>query len=212
MSLSAAHASARTCHFIAHARAPDVCYAACSLHSPRSTFVSLPLRVGSISALGNGGAPKLRRSAQGGVAALRTRASCLGDGASTCARCSARAPRIEAAQCDELSDSDALLLLQLMRHDAAFSGRARPHAARGRATPASRLLIRPRTSNLWNTDRRSALLCGGCDTFACANPERLDITLILQYMYFPMAIWAKCNGIINGVWPSVCQPLNMMTF
>jgi hypothetical protein len=33
------------------------------------------------------------------------------------AGCRDRAPRIEAAPCDDLSASDALLLLQLMRHN-----------------------------------------------------------------------------------------------
>jgi hypothetical protein len=41
----------------------------------------------------------------------------LSDVASTSPGCHGRAPRIEAARCDELSDSDELLLLQLMRHN-----------------------------------------------------------------------------------------------
>jgi hypothetical protein len=117
MSLSAARADARTCHFIVHARAPSVCYAACSPHSPRSAFVSLPLRVGSISALGNHGAPKLRRSGGVEVVAHRDTTRCSGEKVSTCDGRGGRAPRIEAAQCDDLAAPDAPLLLQLMRHN-----------------------------------------------------------------------------------------------
>jgi hypothetical protein len=84
---------------------------------PRSAFVSLALRLGFISALCKNGAPKLRRLVQGEVAALRAMAWRLSDVASTSPGCHGRAPRIEAARCDELSDSDELLLLQLMRHN-----------------------------------------------------------------------------------------------
>ena len=85
--------------------------------SPEADYGFLPPRVGFDSALGNGGTPKLRRSGCVEVAAHRAKTRCSGVKASTCDGRSGRAPRIEAAQCDELSDSDALLLLQLMRHN-----------------------------------------------------------------------------------------------
>ena len=118
MKLSAPRAELLGGHFIDHGCAPAACYAACSLHSPRSAFVSLALRLGFIAALCKNGAPKLRRSAQGEAAAHRDTARRSSERASTCDGCDGRAPRIEAAQCDELSASDALLLLQLMRHNA----------------------------------------------------------------------------------------------
>ncbi len=79
---------------------------------------SLPPRVGFDSALGNGGSPKLRRSGHIEVAAHRAKASSSSADASTCDGCRDRAPRIEAAPCDELSDSDEPLILKLMRHNA----------------------------------------------------------------------------------------------
>ena len=84
---------------------------------PRSAFVSLAPRVGFIAALCKNGAPKLRRSSHVEEAAHRAKARCSGEKVSTCDDCRGRAPRIEAAPCEELSASDALLLLQLMRHN-----------------------------------------------------------------------------------------------
>ena len=86
--------------------------------SPEADYGFLPPRVGFDSALGNGGTPKLRRSGYLEVAAHRARASCSGEKVPSCVGRGDRAPRIEAAPCDELSASDALLLLQLMRHNA----------------------------------------------------------------------------------------------
>ncbi len=129
MKLSAPRAELLEWHFIDHGCAPAACYAACSLHSPRSAFVSLALRLGFIAALCKNGAPKLRRSAQGEVAAHRATAGCSGGMVSICDSCRGRAPRIEAAPCDELSGSDELLLLQLMRHNVRVE-----RAARGRAS------------------------------------------------------------------------------
>ena len=117
MSLSAARVDARTCHFIVHARAPSVCYAAWSLRPPEAAYGFLPPRIGFDSALGNGGSPKLRRSGYVEVAAHRAEARRSCESISTCDGCGGRAPRIEAAQCDELADSDAPLLLPLMRHN-----------------------------------------------------------------------------------------------
>ena len=141
MKLSAPRGDLLGGHFIDHGCAPAACYAACSLLSPRSAFVSLPLRVGSILALGNGGAPKLRRSAQGEVAAHRDTARCSGEKVSSCDGCRDRAPRIEAAPCDDLSASDALLLLQLMRHNDCDQ---RPRADLHRAPRAQNILPRSR--------------------------------------------------------------------
>ena len=91
----------------------------CSMHTaiPRSGYGSLPPRVGSISALGNGGTPELRRWSHAEVAAHRAKANCSSVVASTCDGCRDRAPRIEAAPRDELSDSDEPLILKLMRHN-----------------------------------------------------------------------------------------------
>ena len=85
--------------------------------SPEADYGFLPRRVGFDSALGNGGTPKLRTSGHVEVAAHRAKASCSSEIASTCDGCRDRAPRIGAALCDELSGSDELLLLQLMRHN-----------------------------------------------------------------------------------------------
>ena len=85
--------------------------------SPEADYGLLPPRIGFDSALGNGGTPKLRTSGHVEVAAHRAKASCSSEVASTCDGCRGRAPRIEAAPCDELSGSDELLLLQLMRHN-----------------------------------------------------------------------------------------------
>jgi hypothetical protein len=84
---------------------------------PEAGYGGLPPRVGSISTLSNCGAPKSRRRGCAEVAAHRARATCSSVAASMCDGCDGRAPRIEAAHCDELSDSDAMLLLQLMRHN-----------------------------------------------------------------------------------------------
>ena len=85
--------------------------------SPEADYGLLPPRIGFDSALGNGGTPKLRTSGHVEVAAHRAKASCSSEVASTCDGCRVRAPRIEAARCDELSDSGDSLLLKLMRHN-----------------------------------------------------------------------------------------------
>ncbi len=84
---------------------------------PEADYGGLPPRVGSISTFGNCRAPKSRRRGCAEVAAHRACAWSASDGASMIAGCRDRAPRIEAAPCDDLSASDALLLLQLMRHN-----------------------------------------------------------------------------------------------
>ncbi|MCZ2153185.1 MAG: hypothetical protein LC114_04670 [Bryobacterales bacterium] len=84
---------------------------------PEADYGCWPPRVGFISAPGNGRAPKLRHEAYVEVAAHRAKASCSGEKVPSCVGRGDRAPRIEAAPCDELSASDALLLLQLMRHN-----------------------------------------------------------------------------------------------
>jgi hypothetical protein len=117
MKLSAPRAELLEWHFIDHGCAPAACYAACSLHSPRSDCGSLPLRLGLSSALGNCATPKLRRSGYVEVAAHRAKARCSGEKVSSCDGHSGRAPRIEAARYDELADSADSLLLKLMRHN-----------------------------------------------------------------------------------------------
>ena len=84
---------------------------------PEADYGCWPPRVGFISAPGNGRAPKLRHEAYVEVAAHRAKASCSGEKVPSCVGRGDRAPRIEAAPCDDLSASDAPLLLQLMRHN-----------------------------------------------------------------------------------------------
>jgi hypothetical protein len=90
-------------------------HARCTL--PRSAFVSSALRLGFIAALCKNGSPKPRPSARVEIAAHRAMAWRSSDVASTSPGCHGRAPRIKAAPCDDLSASDVLLLLQLMRHN-----------------------------------------------------------------------------------------------
>ena len=119
---------------------------------PEAGYRGLPPRVGSISTLGNCGAPKSRRRGCAEVAAHRACAWRASDGASKIAGCRDRAPRIEAAPCDELSDSGELLLLKLMRHNVraerptdAVSGALRAHAKQMR-TPSRLALYVSRTA------------------------------------------------------------------
>ena len=141
MKLSAPRAELLEWHFIDHGCAPAACYAACSLHSPRSDCGSLPLRLGLSSALGNCATPKLRRSGHIEVAAHRAKASSSSADASTCDGCRDRAPRIEAAPRDELSDSDEPLILKLMRHNDCDQ---RPPANLHRAPRVQNISLRPR--------------------------------------------------------------------
>ena len=84
---------------------------------PEAASSSLPPRLKLIAALGNGGTPKLRRGGHIEFAAHGAMAHRSSEIVSTSDGCRGRAPRIETAQCDDISDFDAPLLLQLMRHN-----------------------------------------------------------------------------------------------
>ncbi len=77
--------------------------------APKNCFGPWPPRLGLVAALGNGGTPKLRRGEYVEVAARRAMAHRSSANVSTGGSCCGRAPRIEAAWCDEISHFDTPL-------------------------------------------------------------------------------------------------------
>mgnify|MGYP001402596582 FL=1 len=111
---------------------------------PEAALGFLPPRVRLNAVLGNGGTPKLRRGEPVEVAAHCAMAHRSSEIVSTSDGCRGRAPRIEAARCNELSGLDVPPSYSSCSITIAISGRALTFTARRERRMACRALGAPR--------------------------------------------------------------------